>query len=95
MAAPKQRKTKSRRNQRRSHISIQGPKVTSCSKCGKPVLGHTVCQNCGFYRGNKVIDVMKKLTKKERKKKQKEIEAEGGEEKKSKPLSMEELSKGN
>jgi large subunit ribosomal protein L32 len=93
MAAPKQRKTKSRRDQRRSHIFIEGPKTTSCPKCGKPVLAHTVCQNCGFYKGNEVIDVMKKLTKKERKKKQKEIETQEGEEKKAKPLSMEELSR--
>jgi len=93
MAVPKQRKTKSRRNQRRSHISIEEPKTTSCPKCSKPVLGHTVCQNCGFYKGNEVIDVMKKLTKKEKKKKQKEIEAKGGEEKKDKPLNMEDLSK--
>jgi len=94
MAAPKQKKTKSRRNQRRSHISLKEPKLMSCPKCGKPVLGHTACQNCGFYKGNEVIDVMKKLTKKEKKKKQKEIETKEGEEKKSKPLSMEELSKG-
>lgn len=93
MAAPKQRKTKSRRNQRRMHIFIETSKLTSCPKCGKPVLPHTVCQNCGYYKGEEVIDVMKKLTKKERKKKQKEIETQGEEEKKAKPLSMEELSK--
>ncbi len=93
MAVPKQRKTKSRRNQRRMHIFIETPKLTLCTKCGKPVLAHIVCQNCGFYKGNEVIDVMKKLTKKEKKKKQKEIEAKSGEEKKGGSLSMEELSK--
>jgi len=93
MAVPKQRKTKSRRDQRRMHIFIETPKLTFCSKCGKPVLPHKACKSCGFYKGNEVIDVMKKLTKKEKKKKQKEIEAKGGEEKKDKSLSMEELSK--
>lgn len=93
MAVPKQRKTKSRRDQRRMHIFLETPKLTTCPRCGKPVLAHNVCQSCGFYKGNKVIDVMKKLTKKEKKKKQKEIDAKGGEEKKSKSLSMEELSK--
>ena len=93
MAVPKQKKTKSRRNQRRSHISLEEPRITSCLKCNKPVLAHTACQNCGFYKGNEVIDVMKKLTKKEKKKKQKEIKSKEGEEKKDKPLSMEDLSK--
>ena len=93
MAVPKQRKTKSRRNQRRMHIFLETPKLAICPKCGKPVLPHNVCSVCGYYKGEEVIDVMKKLTKKEKKKKQKEIEAKGGEEKKDKSLSMEELSK--
>jgi len=75
------------------HIFIETPKLTTCPKCGKPVLAHNVCSACGFYKGNEVIDVMKKLTKKEKKKKQKEIDAKGGEEKKDKSLNMEELSK--
>jgi len=59
-------------------------------------LPHTVCFNCGYYKGVKVIDVLKKLTKKEKKLKEKEIA--GKEEKKEekstkKPLSWEELSK--
>jgi len=93
MAVPKQRKTKSRRNQRRMHIFIETPKLTLCVKCNKPVLPHSVCSACGYYKGEEVIDVMKKLTKKEKKKKQKEIDAKGGEEKKDKSLNMEELSK--
>ncbi len=91
MAVPKQRKTKSRRNNRRSHISIKAPKLTTCSKCGKPVLGHTLCQNCGYYKGMEVIDTMKKLTKKEKKAKAKEIKE--NEEQKEKPITMEDLSK--
>ncbi len=93
MAVPKQRKTKSRRDQRRMHIFLRKPNLTSCPKCGKPVLGHTVCQNCGYYKGIEAIDVLKKLTKKEKKKKQKEIETKGKEEKTTKPLTMEGLSK--
>ena len=56
-------------------------------------MSHSVCSACGYYKGEEVIDVMKKLTKKEKKKKQKEIDAKGGEEKKDKSLNMEELSK--
>jgi len=91
MAVPKQRKTKSRRNQRRMHIYLKQPSLTICQKCGKPVLPHIVCGNCGYYKGRQVIDVLKKLTKKEKKKKEKEMKE--GEEITKKPLTVEGLSK--
>ena len=34
---------------------------------------HQVCTNCGYYRGKKVIDVLAKLTKRERKAKEQEL----------------------
>ena len=93
MAVPKRKHTKSARNQRRMHIYLKQPRLAACPKCGKPVLPHTVCQNCGYYKGVEIIDVLKKLTKKEKKKKEKEIAAKEKETKKTKPLSMEELSR--
>jgi len=93
MAVPKQRKTKSRQRQRRMHIYLKEPSLTACSKCGKLILPHHVCQYCGYYKGREVINVMEKLTKKERKKREKEIREKEKEEKRGKPLSMEELSK--
>jgi len=93
MTVPKQRHTKSRRNKRRMNIYINPATLTKCLKCGKPVIPHTVCENCGYYKGRQVIDVLKKLSKKERKQREKEIKAHGKEEKQEKPLSMEELSK--
>lgn len=95
MAVPKQRHTKSRRNKRRANIFLKSPVLTVCKKCGKPVLPHIVCLNCGYYKGVEVIDVLKKLTKKEKKAKQQEMkaqQAEGGTEK-EKSLSWEGLSK--
>ncbi|TSC75741.1 MAG: hypothetical protein G01um101430_235 [Parcubacteria group bacterium Gr01-1014_30] len=73
------------------HIFLRAPVLAFCQKCGNSVKPHTVCSNCGFYKGAEVIDVLKKLTKKERKLKEKEMAAKAGE--KEKPLSMEELSK--
>ena len=93
MAVPKQRHTKSRRDKRRAHIFLKAPLLVKCQKCGKMILPHIICWNCGYYKGEEVIDVMKKLTKKERKKKEKEIAGKEKEEKKAKPLSMEGLSK--
>ena len=93
---PKWNKTRSSVNQRRMHIFIKPSALTACSKCGKPVLSHTVCLNCGYYKGVEVIDVLKKLTKKERKKREKEMKVkEAGEKKeaKEKPLSWAEMSR--
>jgi len=57
------------------HIFLANPSKTTCPKCGKAVLAHTVCHNCGFYKGVEVIDVLKKLDKKEKKLKEKEMAA--------------------
>ncbi len=64
---PKQHHTKSSVHQRRMHIFIKQFSLSKCPKCGKPALPHTVCFNCGYYKGMEVIDVLKKLNKKERK----------------------------
>ena len=93
MAVPKKRHTKSKRNKRRQHLYIKTPRFSRCPKCGKEVLGHTVCPNCGYYRGREVINVLEKLTKKERKAREKEIARSVKEKGPEKPLNMEELSK--
>jgi len=36
---------------------------------------HTVCKACGFYNGKKVVDMVKKLEKKQKKAKEKAAEA--------------------
>jgi len=93
MAVPKQRTTKSRRDRRRQHIYLSAPALDICPKCKKPVRPHTVCHNCGFYKGKEVIDVMKKLEKKEKKRREKEIETAEKQEQKEKPMDLGELSK--
>lgn len=93
MAVPKQRHTKSRRNKRRMHIVIDPPPLTACPKCGKFVLPHTICWNCGYYKGREVINILGKLEKKERKKREKEMRETERKKRKEKPLTLEELSK--
>jgi len=73
MAVPKQRHNQSRKNRRRGNIFIKAPALVKCAKCGKPVLPHTICGYCGYYKGTEVVNVMAKLEKKEQKKRQKEI----------------------
>jgi len=75
MAVPKKRGTKSKRDKRRLHIFLKEPGLTKCQKCGVLRLSHSACLSCGYYKGNQVIDVLAKLDKKERKAKEKELQA--------------------
>ncbi|MDD2913451.1 MAG: 50S ribosomal protein L32 [Candidatus Pacebacteria bacterium] len=93
MAVPKQRKTSSRRDNRRMHIFLETPSLVSCSHCKKKIRPHTVCYNCGYYKKEEIVNVMEKLDKKERKKREKEISLREKEEKGQDSLTMENLSK--
>jgi large subunit ribosomal protein L32 len=57
MAVPKKHKTRSGRNQRRSHDKLTATSLSVCKNCKYPVKPHEVCQNCGFYKGKQVIKV--------------------------------------
>jgi large subunit ribosomal protein L32 len=61
MAVPKQRKSKSRRDMRRSqHDRITVPNLSPCPSCGEPKQPHRVCTYCGQYRGREIMEVAEK-----------------------------------
>jgi len=93
MPIPKQRHTSSRRDRRRSHHALKEIRLEVCSHCGKTVLPHTLCSNCGYYKGRQVVDVLAKLDKKKKKEKTKELTEQEKETKTKKPLTLEGLSK--
>ena len=93
MAVPRHSHTRSKVGKTRMHKYIKRVHLSICPKCKKPVLPHTVCLNCGFYKGNEVVNVLSELTKKEKKLREKEIKAAEKQQKKETPLTMEELSK--
>jgi large subunit ribosomal protein L32 len=93
MAVPKQHRSKSRQGQRRMHIFAKVPALTACKKCGKSVLPHTVCENCGTYREKQYIDILAKLSKKERKAKEKELQEQAAAPQNTETLTPEQLSK--
>ncbi len=92
MAVPKQGHTRAKVGKSRMHKYIKKVYLSVCPKCKKPILSHTVCLNCGFYKGNEVLNVMAKLTKKDKKAREKEIQQVEKEQKKDNPLTMEEMS---
>ena len=77
------------------HLYAKVSALIVCPKCGKPALPHVACRDCGYYKGKEVIDVLKKLDKKERKVKEKEMAGKEAEEKtkESEALNIEGLSK--
>ncbi|MDO8486540.1 MAG: 50S ribosomal protein L32 [Candidatus Staskawiczbacteria bacterium] len=93
MAVPRHRHTKSKRNKVRMHLYIRPSVLAVCKKCKSKVLPYTVCQNCGYYKNQEVINVLGKLTKKERKGREKEIKTTEKQAQSEKPMTMEELSK--
>ncbi|MBN1850906.1 MAG: 50S ribosomal protein L32 [Deltaproteobacteria bacterium] len=60
MAVPKKKKSKSKRDMRRSHDHITMPKASLCPQCHEPILAHHVCSHCGTYKGKTLLKVKEK-----------------------------------
>ncbi len=57
MAVPKRKTPRSKTRMRRaSSWTISEPARSLCPACGSVKLPHTVCGNCGTYRGRQVLD---------------------------------------
>jgi large subunit ribosomal protein L32 len=55
MAVPQNRKTRSKRDMRRSHDALTGPTLSVDSTSGETHRRHHATPD-GFYRGRKVVD---------------------------------------
>lgn len=55
MAVQQNRKTRSKRNMRRSHDALKPVGSVECPNCGELKLPHHVCGACGHYNGREVI----------------------------------------
>lgn len=65
MAEPKKRTNRSKGGMRRRAIKAKAPSISYCGNCHEPIKNHTVCKNCGFYKGEQVIKD-KKIEKEEK-----------------------------
>ena len=67
------RSTKSHTKNRRSHHALASTSFVKCENCKILKKRHTVCLSCGYYRGMKVLDLIKKMEKKQKKEKAKKV----------------------
>ena len=56
MAHPKRKQSKTITAKRRTHDKATVPAIAKCSNCGAAVQYHTVCPECGYYRGKLAIE---------------------------------------
>ncbi len=56
---PKRKLSKGRRDRRRAHDALSARNLVACNNCGEMRFPHTVCPNCGFYKGREVVSVDK------------------------------------
>jgi large subunit ribosomal protein L32 len=57
MALPKRKKSKSKRDKRRTHKKLSVPTHATCPQCQEEKLPHQVCMACGYYNGQEVIKI--------------------------------------
>lgn len=49
--------SKARRNSRVAHnFTVDAPTLTECTQCHAKIPPHTVCNECGYYKGVKRIE---------------------------------------
>lgn len=57
MPNPKRRHSKTRTAKRRTHDALKPIGTSECPQCKELKLPHTVCPNCGYYRGRQARPV--------------------------------------
>ncbi|MCL2740984.1 MAG: 50S ribosomal protein L32 [Oscillospiraceae bacterium] len=57
MIVPKQRVSKSKGRMRRANWKLEMPDLIKCPQCHVYKSQHTVCKECGFYKGKEIIKV--------------------------------------
>jgi len=55
MAVPRKKISKSKRDMRRSHLSLTPVNSVICPNCGAAKLPHHLCKVCGTYNGRQIL----------------------------------------
>lgn len=62
---PKKRHSRQRQGKRRSAIHLSHKNAVKCPNCGTLNPAHTICKNCGYYKGKELISKKSKPIPKE------------------------------
>jgi ribosomal protein L32 len=49
-------------------LELKTKKLGSCPNCKAKIISHVACPKCGYYKGKEVVDTMKRINKKTKKK---------------------------
>ncbi|MBI4812060.1 50S ribosomal protein L32 [Candidatus Falkowbacteria bacterium] len=63
MSVPAKRRSRSKARRGRAHSALAKTNLSSCPKCNKAVMSHSVCSFCGTYKGREVRKVKSKSKK--------------------------------
>ena len=56
MANPKNRTSRTHRDQRRaSSWRLSPPSLAECPQCHETKMPHRICPSCGYYRGREIV----------------------------------------
>ncbi|MBT4594437.1 50S ribosomal protein L32 [bacterium] len=55
MPVPKRKVSRTRRDKRFANKGIKAQAAGKCPTCSAPLASHTVCKDCGYYRGVKIL----------------------------------------
>lgn len=55
MPVPKRKTSKRRRDQRSANKGLSPKAFSGCLTCQAPIAAHKVCQECGYYKGVKIL----------------------------------------
>jgi large subunit ribosomal protein L32 len=61
MAVQQNRKTRSKRDMRRSHDALAVANPNECSNCGELRRPHHICPSCGHYDGRQIYSVVSEI----------------------------------
>ena len=55
MPVPKRKHSRSRRDMKSANKGIDVKSFASCQTCQSPLVPHSVCKDCGYYKGIKIL----------------------------------------
>ena len=67
---PKKRHSRQRQGKRRAAIHLTLKSAAICPNCGTLNPAHTICKNCGYYKGKEILVKNKKEEPKKEDKKE-------------------------